>query len=274
MKEIKKTTEEARKAIAEAIAHLNGYRSADAARLASEEEKISAAEKSFVDCKDEAKKPGLKLNLDTAIAQYNATASLIVAKSLNAAENPVDVFLNGNTAGQYEARKFSRGKVVKETVYLTATAWNAINNGLRDAKKTADEDPEEKKKTIALPKVVPDTKEFQNVLEVIEALAVKSLDFINSAPTVKTSGTVTVKAVTEKVNDLAKIITGKDEELFTWVGRAVITFSATYAAKKRIVKGAKDSDYINLIFDLIRQKRNNVDKMSFTSKASAFKEKN
>lgn len=259
-----------------AVAKLNEYRALNAGTLESLKKAIANAVKTLTEAKTDDAKAIAKDKALSAVADYNAAAALLTVKNLNALPDALEKYLTTSEAGSYDSAKLSRGSVTYEPAYVTASEWNAKNGALRALYELAATDPTEKapEKSLFFPVVVPASLEFQGALEVLQVLCVRTLEFTNAAPLRATNAAAkpTNADLLGQVNKVAALVTGKDEDLYSWASRAVLTFSATYRAKKRIVKGASDADFINLIFDIIRQKRMKVDKMAFTSKASAFRE--
>lgn len=262
--------------VRDAVEKLNAFRALSEDTLTAKKSVIADSVTALASCKDDDAKILAKESILKAVADYNAAALMLTVKNLNATENALDVYLSTASAGVYSSAKFSRNAVTYEDSYVTASEWASKNRSLKALYDLALTDPTEKsgEKSLSFPVIVPETLAFQGAIEVLQVLCVRTLDFVAATPMRGTDAPAkpTNAQLLAQVNKVAELITGKNEDLYSWSSKAVLTFSATYKAKKRTVKGAGDSEFINLIFDIIRQKRVNVDKMAFTSKASAFRE--
>lgn len=276
MKKNVTTTEKIAVSVREAVEKLNAFRALGEDTLTAKKSVIADGVSALASCKDEDTKILAKESILKAVADYNTAALMLTVKNLNATENALDVYLSTASAGVYSSAKFTRNAVTYEDAYVTASEWASKNRGLKSLYDLAMTDPSEKNgaKSLTFPEVVPASLAFQGAIEVLQVLCVRTLDFVAASPVRGTDAPSkpTNAQLLAQVNKVAELITGKNEDLYSWASKAVLTFSATYRAKKRMVKGAGDSDFINLIFDIIRQKRVNIDKMAFTSKASAFRE--
>lgn len=276
MKNINKTTAVEATTIREAIARVDAYRALSADKLEGLKANINNAVAAYGKTKTDDEKKLARLEVDKTISEYNSISAMLTMKQLNGSADALDTFLSFKDSGAYDSAKFSRGAVNYTPSYITASQWAGFNAALEKDYIISQEDMSEKaKEAITIPTIIPQSLVFQGALEVLELMCVRSLDFVSVAPShaIEAPKKPTSAEILSQVNKVAELITGKNEDLYAWAAKAVVTFSAQYRAKKRIVKGASDSDYINLIFDIIRQKRVKIDGMAYASKASIFREK-
>lgn len=291
MKAIVKVTEDVAKKIEAARKVLARYTVADPAGILTAKLDTCNAYLSQLDNADTTeKKEVAELKVNEALADYAAESAFNAVIRLNAAfatqsKSPIEYFLTDDNAAAYGVKKKKyktkekRHELVDATEYITLSKWldiNAtINAALKVIRDSADADLKKVYADVSIPQVVDDEATLCRSAAQLGVYVWKFLGFLKEPIGFTNTGKkVSKRDITSAVNEAAKAITGKDEELYTWAADMVISTASSYKAKTRTVKIESDTYFIDLIADVLRASRMKSEKFNCSSRCTGFKSAN